>query len=136
MSFESILSQIINEANAERKKIINQANQQKEEILRQAKQDAENLYQGILEKEKSVFEAEKQKIIVNARLEGKKQLLAAKQGLIDQVFERLKSEFKKDSFKKKQIFQDNTKEVPEDIDFYLKKIRPEYETAISEILFK
>lgn len=136
MSFESILSQIVNEANAERKKIINQANQQKEEILRQAKLEAENFYQEIVDKERRVFEAEKQKIIVNARLEGKKQLLSAKQGLIDQVFERLKSEIKKDSFKKKQISQDGTKEVPEDIDFYLKKIRPEYETEISEILFK
>ncbi len=136
MSFESILSQIVNEANAERKKIINQANQQKEEIIRQAKQGAENLYQEISDKEKRVFEAERQKIIVNARLEGKKQLLSAKQGLIDEVFERLKSEIKKDSFKKKQISQDGIKEVPEDIDFYLKKIRPEYETEIAEILFK
>ncbi|MBM3252226.1 MAG: hypothetical protein FJZ11_05580 [Candidatus Omnitrophica bacterium] len=135
MSLEAILSQIMNDANGQRNIILKQANQQKEEILRQARQDADKIYQEILDREKSAFEAEKQKFIINVRLEARKQLLCAKQELIDLAFERLKSELKKDTFKKKQILQDGIKEVPEDINFYLSKIRPEYESRLAEILF-
>jgi vacuolar-type H+-ATPase subunit E/Vma4 len=135
MSIEAILSQIMNDVDGQRNIILKQANQQKEEILRQARQDADKIYREIIDREKTEIEAEKQKLIVNARLEAKKQLLAAKQRLIDDAFARLKSELKKDAFKKKQISQDGVKEVPEDINFYLSKIRPEYEAKLAEILF-
>ncbi|HOX54082.1 MAG: hypothetical protein PHI86_02180 [Candidatus Omnitrophica bacterium] len=135
MSLEAILSHIMNDAKGQRDILLKQANQEKEEILKQAKADAARAYQAILDREKSIFEAEKQKLIVNARLDVRKQLLSCKQELIDSAFERFKSGIKHDIFKKKQIFSDETKEVPEDINFYLAKIRPEYEAELAQILF-
>ncbi len=135
MSLESILSHILNQANAEKVNILRQAHQEKEKIIQKAKQEAERLYQETLHKERALSEAQKQKIIVNARLEPKKNLLKAKQELIDSVFVKLKSEFSKDKFKKQQVSQDKVREVSEDIDFYLKRIRVDHETEIADTLF-
>lgn len=135
MSLEAILSHIMNDANSQRNDILKQANQQKEATLKEARQNAVRIYQEIFDNEKAILEAQRQKLIVSARLENKKQILFAKQELIDLAFERLKSEMKNDKFRKKQISHDGIKEVPEDIDFYLAQIRPEYEADLAEILF-
>ena len=136
MSLESILQHIIEEANFQKEKIIQEAKQEAHKIIQLAKLDAEELYRDILNQEKGLYERQKQKIMVNARLEDKKSLLASKQELIDAVFVKLKSTLKKDKFKKEQIFQNKTQELAEDLDFYLNKIRPDYETEIAQILFE
>lgn len=135
MSLESILGRIENEVFIQRDRIIQEAREEAEKIIQQAKMDAEKLYKEILYKERALYEHQRQKLIVNTRLEAKKNLLAAKQELIDAVFIKLKSAFKKEKFKKQQIFQHKINEVSEDIDFYLNKIRPDYETEIAKILF-
>jgi vacuolar-type H+-ATPase subunit E/Vma4 len=136
MSLEAILNHILAEANTQRDKIIREAKLAADKIMREAKQEAEALYQEVLNKEKTLSLAQKQRLLVNARLEEQKNLLQEKQELIDSVFERLKSTLKSDRFKKQQVSQDRTKEVPEDIDFYLKQLRQDYETEIAGILFK
>jgi vacuolar-type H+-ATPase subunit E/Vma4 len=136
MSLESILNHIITEANSQKEKIIQEARLQAEGIMQSAKQEAERIYKEILDKEKSVYEKQKQKLIVQARLQGKKNLLGAKQELIDEVFEKLKLSLGKNKFKKEQVSQDKVHEVSEDTDFYLKKIRPDYEVEIAALLFK
>ena len=135
MSLESILNNIINEANSQKEKIIQEARQQANIIIQAAKQEAEKLYQELIDREKNLSLAGKQKLIVNARLESKKKLLSAKQELIKAVFEKLRAEIKKDKLKKKQVLQDKTLDVLEDIDFYLNKIRFDYESEIAKILF-
>lgn len=146
MSLESILDHIIEQANAQKDKIIQEANQEADAIVLSTQQEAEKLYREIIDKEKSLCQAEKQKLIVNARLESRKKVLATKQELISEVFEKLKSEIKKDKFsrsggiprwtgKKQQVLPDKVKDVPEDIDFYLQKIRRDNETEIAKILF-
>jgi V/A-type H+-transporting ATPase subunit E len=135
MSLESILNHILGEADTQRDKIIQEAKQQQDRIIREAKLEAERLYREAINKEKVLAQTQKQKLIVNARLEEKKNLLKAKQELIDSVFKELKSTLARDKFKKQQVLTDKIKEVPEDIDFYLGKIRQDCETDIARILF-
>lgn len=135
MSLDSILDHIIDQAEAQKDKIIQEAKQQADIIMLSAQQEAEKLYREIINKEKSLCEAQKQKLIVNARLESRKKILAMKQALISEAFKELKSEIKKDKFKKQQVLPDKVKDVPEDIDFYLQKIRRDNETEIAKILF-
>jgi vacuolar-type H+-ATPase subunit E/Vma4 len=135
MSLDSILGHIINEANSQKEIIIQQAKKQAEEISHSAKQEADKIYQAIISQEKSAFQSQKQKAIVNARLEARKNLLAAKQELMDAVLEQLKFQIGKEKFKKKQILQDRVHEVAEDIDFYLHQVRLDNETEIARTLF-
>lgn len=135
MSLESILNNIINEADSRKEKILREAGQQANLIIQTAKQEAQTLYQGLIDREKNLSLAGKQKLIVNARLESKKKLLSVKQELIKAVFEKLRAKIKKDRLKKKQVLPDKIQDVAEDVDFYLNKIRFEYESEIAKILF-
>lgn len=135
MSLESILNKITHNGNLEGKKIIQEARKEAEGIIQQAKEEADKLYRQILEKEKSLYESQKQKLLVNARLEDKKNLLKAKQELIAEIFERLKSEIPKGKIKEQHILQHKTEEVSEDVDFYLDNLRHDYETEIARVLF-
>lgn len=135
MSLESIVNHILAEVNTQRDKIIQEARQQTDTIIQEARQQADKLYQAIIEHEKSLLESQRKKLIINAKLESKKELLKTKQEAIDAVFERLKTGLVKDKFKKKQIYRDKIEEVAENIDFYLNKMRIDYETEIARILF-
>jgi vacuolar-type H+-ATPase subunit E/Vma4 len=135
MSLESIINHILGEANSQKAKIIQEANQQAHEIIQTAKEDADKIYQEIIEREKSLVLAEKQKFIVNARLQAKKDLLREKQELIDLLFEKLKTQLGKGKFKKRQVFLDKEQDIPGDIDFYLAKIRVDFESEIAKYLF-
>lgn len=135
MSLESILSHILNKADAEREKIIREARIEAESIIKEANLEAEKLYQGILDKETALSDRQKQRLLVNARLESKKNLLKAKQELVDSVFEKLQSAFPEGKFKKQRVSPDKVQEIVENVDFYLNKIRLDYEIEIAEILF-
>jgi vacuolar-type H+-ATPase subunit E/Vma4 len=135
MSLESILQRITNNADAESQKIIQQARREAEVIIQQAQKEADKMYEGLLAKEKILYEAQKQKFIVNARLEYKKDLLSAKQGLINGVLEKVKHRLGKDKLKKEQIAQDKIYEVSEDIDFFLGQLLRDCETEIAKVLF-
>ena len=136
MSLESILEHILQQANTEKSSIIQEARLDAERITSAAQQEADILFREIIAKEKAAYENQRQRLIVNARLEQKKNLLSTKQGLVDSVFKKLKPTLKGEQFKKQQVYQDKVKEVPEDIDFYLSKLRQDYETEIARIIFE
>src|SRR3989338_2132113 len=100
MSLESIIEHIISDANAEREKIIQEARKEAQIIIREARKQAEGIYQEILGKESIACENQRQRMIVNARLEQKKNSLGAKQELINLVFENLKPGLNEGKFKK------------------------------------
>lgn len=135
MALEGILENIINNAAKEADKIILEAKTEAEGIIRQARKEAEMLYQESLSKQGAFCEKEKQRIIINARLEARKNLLLAKQEFLDTVFDKLKQGLGKTQLKKQQISYEKVQDVYEDMDFYLAKIRPDYETEIAAILF-
>lgn len=136
MSLESILKHILGEAEKKKEGILLSAQKEREGILQQAQQEAEKLYQEILREEKALSEGQRRHYIVSARLERKKELLSLKQELIGSVFAAIRPHLKGDKFKKQQILTDKVREEPEDIEFYLNKIRKDYETALADILFK
>lgn len=135
MSLESILEHILNKATIEKEGIIQKAKAERDKIIQEARLEAGQLYQEILDKQKTLYLAEKQKLVVSARLEQKMDLLKAKQELIDSVFNKLRMALRSDKFKKQQVLTDRVKEIPEDIDFYLEKIRQDNETAIAGMFF-
>lgn len=135
MSLESILKRINSGAEAEADKIIQDAKREAQNIIQQAKKEAQDIYQEILNKEKAALESQKQKLIVNARLKNKMQLLSVKQELMDSVFKELKAKLDKAKLKKEEISHEKRHLVSEDVDFYLKQIRPDFEREIARILF-
>lgn len=135
MSLESIIDSILKDAEANAGKIIKEAKSSADRILQDTLTETKDIYNQNVTKGNLFCESNKEKVIVKARLEAKKNLLAAKQELINKVIEKLKADLKKSSLKKKEIFKDKTSEVPENIDFYLKNLRLDYESEIAKILF-
>lgn len=136
MSLESILNTILSKANADKEVIIQTAQKEAREITRLAKKEAQRLYEEIVQSEKVSLEKERQRQLVNARLNSKKLLLQVKQEAIDMVFERVKVQINKARFKKLLVSKDKSEEVSEDINFYLENIRLENESEIAKLLFK
>lgn len=135
MSLESIISHIVDKTNKEIDEIIQKAKEEKEDIIRQAKEEAKKLYEAKMAEETRFCENLKEKIIVNARLEAKKELLNTKQKLIEEVLEKYKPHINKSALKKTLVKREGVEEVSEKADFYLDKIRLGYETEIAKILF-
>jgi len=136
MSLDSILKHILDEAGAKRDEIIREAQKETEALIQAAGAEAEALYKDIIIHTKQDCEKNRERLLVNARLEARKSLLCAKQTLVEEVFKRLKAGLKSDKFKRQQISEGKIKEAPEDLDFYLAKLRRDYETEIAGILFK
>jgi vacuolar-type H+-ATPase subunit E/Vma4 len=135
MSIESILEHIQNQGLIARDKLLDEARIKKQELLEQANKAAQNIYQEILDREKALYQNNKHKKLVNARLNAKKSILSIKQQIIQEVFNALGPELTKAKLKKKQIAQDKTYEVNAEIDFYLKELRLSYESEVAKILF-
>jgi len=136
MSLESIINHILEEAGTKKQEIIQQAQKEAERIIQETRLAADNLYQDIIAKAKADAKGEKHQLLVQARLEQKKNLLKTKQELIDSLFRELKSTLREGKIKKQQVYGDKIKEVAEDIDFYLEKIRHDYESQIAGVLFR
>jgi vacuolar-type H+-ATPase subunit E/Vma4 len=135
MSLESILQHIGADVKAQKENIIQSAQDDAAQILERSRADAQKAYEEIMIRQKSLEENQKQKCIVAARLEAKKDLLAVKQEFINAVFEKLKSQLAKEQVYKTSIFLDREVATPEDAEFYITKIRSEHESEIARILF-
>lgn len=135
MSLDTIVDRILIEANSQKEGIVRQARQEADGIIRSAREDAQKIYDELCAQEKIRSDNQRRRAIANARLEAKKEILRAKQELIDAAFGRLKSELSKEKFRKTQVFPDKEVDVSEDIDFYLAKIRLDYEGEIIRNLF-
>lgn len=136
MSLESIIRHIEREALAKRDAILKEAARERDGILDDARKEARRLYDERMEKEKVSIAGHKQRIIVNARLEGRKNVLAAKQDIMGACFEKAGASLPKNVFVKERITRQGSAEAPEETAFYLAEARSGYETAVAEILFK
>jgi V/A-type H+/Na+-transporting ATPase subunit E len=135
MSLELILEHIGSDARAQQENSIQSAKNDAAQILERARADAQKAYEEIMSRQKNLAESQKQKGIVTARLEARKDLLAVKQEFINAVFEKLKSQLVKEQVHKTSIFLDREVATPEDVEFYIAKIRSEHESEIARILF-
>lgn len=86
MSIEDIKEKIISEANINAQKIINNAKDKEREILEKAEKDAENIKEKILNQIKKEITISKEKIITEANLEARKNILSIKQEILNKVF--------------------------------------------------
>lgn len=135
MSLEPILAHILQQAKGQSDQLIQEAHQKREQILQQAKAEAERLEQELLRQETMQMEAERQRLLVEARLEAKSALLQAKQGLITEVFAQLRPFLPQNKFKKQQVEREKITEVAEEPEAYLNRIKLELETDVAKILF-
>ncbi len=135
MSLESILEHINSDAKSRKENIIQSAKDEAAQILERARADAQKAYEEITGRQKSLAESQKQKLIVAARLQARKDLLGVKQEFINAVFEKLKSQTVKEQVHKTSVFLDREVNTPEDAEFYITKIRSEHESEIARILF-
>ena len=84
----AICKKIITDAEADAIQILENANAKKEQILSKAQSDAKLLGANIISKAKSERDAIKQKLISNENMSAKKDILSAKQTLIDAVIKK------------------------------------------------
>lgn len=86
MPIEDIKEKIISEANINAQKIINNAKDKEREIIEKAEKDAENIKEKILNQIKKEIAISKEKIITEANLEARKNILSTKQEIMNKVF--------------------------------------------------
>ncbi len=135
MALESIIEQILAKAEKEKAGIIQKAEEEKSRILKEAREEAGMLYEAKIKEEKLALESQKQKVLVNMRLEAKKDLLNTKQEMIEKIFDIIKPHISEKILKKEMIKKDGVEETTEKSDFYMAKIRFDYETDVAKILF-
>ncbi|HQA59739.1 MAG: V-type ATP synthase subunit E [Tepidanaerobacteraceae bacterium] len=102
-----IKERILEEAREEKEKIISDANAQAQNIVKQYEQKAKDILDDILEKAGKTAEEKRRRILSMAQLENRKQLLLAKQQIIDEVFERAKTSLKNVPLEKYQTLIEN-----------------------------
>jgi vacuolar-type H+-ATPase subunit H len=134
MPLESIVEEILREANSEKGRIIESGQKEAEAIIQEAKAEADKICQDIIAREKQNLESEKQRSITAAKLQERKKILEAKQEMIKNVFLKIKGIFKGD-IKKVIVSRDRVEEEPLEIDVFLDELRRDYETEIAKILF-
>ena len=134
-TLQPILEHIAAEAESRGRQILSEAQAAAAEARRAAEAEAEAERQAILAAEGKRLAAEKQKRLVAARLESRKAVLAAKQGLIDALFAEVKGSLAGRHLKKKRVTPDGVKSVAEDADFFLAQVRQAIETELGPILF-
>lgn len=88
MAIEDILRKIRSESEAKASEIIHNAESEKESILKKAEEEAAKLGEKLLKEGKDSAAQERKREITMTNLEAKKNILAIKQKLIEEAFER------------------------------------------------
>lgn len=95
MGIEKINERILEEAQDEKNAILEEANARALDIKARSDQKAEEVRRALREKFRKIGEEEERKILSISQLELRKSLLAEKQALIDEVFEKSKEKLQK-----------------------------------------
>lgn len=136
MSLEKILNTIIEDAQAEAVSIVKESQSKAEEIKRAAGQEAEELASALQVEEERLGRLEASRLITQARLQGKLDILSTKKEIIEDVLAKaMKRE--RDGIKKLKrqiILKGGEKEESLEERKLLEQIRPQMEKFISEAL--
>jgi vacuolar-type H+-ATPase subunit E/Vma4 len=135
MALDSIITHIEAQASGQAESIMQQAREQEVRLLNDGKAAAKKLYRDLLAIETTRLERQKQQQLVNCRLENRKKILEIKEEILDLLFEKMRTHLQKGKIKKQLVSAREQREVPEDIDFYLEKLRRDFETEIAAMLF-
>jgi len=136
MSLEKILNTIIEGAQAEAVAIVKESQSKAEEIKEAARQEAVGLAQAIQAEEERQGRLEASRLITQARLEGKINILSTKKKIIEDVLtealDRERSGIKK--LKRQIIMKGGEREEAVDESRLLDEIRPQLEKFINDAL--
>jgi len=135
MALDSIIAHIQAQAASQAESIMQQAREQEAQLLNDGKTAAEKLYHDLLALEKNRRERQKQRQLVNCHLENRKKILQTKEEILDSLFEKVRTHLQKGKIKKQVVSANEQREIPEDIGFYLDKLRRDFETQIAVMLF-
>jgi vacuolar-type H+-ATPase subunit E/Vma4 len=136
MSLEKILNTIIEDAQAEAVAIVKESQRKAEEIKEAVRREAEELALAIQAEEERLGRLEASRLITQARLEGRIDILATKKEIIEKVLaealDRERSGIKK--LKRQIILKTGEREEDFDESRLLEKIRPQLEKFINDAL--
>lgn len=136
MSLEKILNTIIEDAQAEAVSIVKESQSKAEEIKRAAGQEAEELASALQVEEERLGRLEASRLITQARLQGKLDILSTKKEIIEDV---LAKAMKRESdgikkLKRQIILKSGEEEESLEERKLLEQIRAQMEKFISEAL--
>lgn len=136
MSLEKILDKILEDARNEAERIHKESRSKAEEVLQNGRKKGEEQARSILEQAERQGNLEASRLITQARLEKRIQLLRTKKALIDEVLERAfqKQESDKIRLKRKIIQKDGERDEFIDRDKWKLELRPKLEKDIAEVL--
>jgi len=136
MSLEKILEKIIDDANAEADKIILESREKAEEIKEKAEKEALQLAEALAKEADRQGQLEASRLITQARLETKINILSRKKELIQEVMEKAfqKKILGKEGLKRTIITKEGEKEEPFDEARLKKELRSKLENEIIEVL--
>jgi cell division septum initiation protein DivIVA len=136
MSLEKILNTIIKDAQTEAVAIIKESQAKAEEIKEAVRREAEKLAQAIHAEEERLGRLEASRLITQARLEGRIDVLTAKKEIIEDILaealDRERSGIK--TLKRQIITKRGEREENFDENRLLEQIRPQLEKFINDAL--
>ncbi len=136
MSLEKILQRIVDDAQAEAERIIQENKMKGEEIKEKSRQEASELADSLLEKSERKANLEASRLITQARLEGRLNLLSSKKKLIEEVLERAFQieGLQERRMKKEIVLKDGKREESFDEEKLKDELRPLLEGYIAKVL--
>ncbi len=136
MSLEKILDKIINDASAEAEKILVESREKAEKIKEETEKKASELADALVEDAKRQGQLEASRLITQARLETKLNILSQKKEFIQEVMERAfqKEILEKKGLKKTIITKEGEREEAFDETRLKEELRSGLENEIIEIL--
>jgi V/A-type H+-transporting ATPase subunit E len=136
MSLEKILQRIVDDAQAEAERIIQENKMKGEEIKEKSRQEASELADSLLEKSERKANLEASRLITQARLEGRLNLLSSKKKLIEEVLERAFQieGLQEKRMKKEIVLKDGKREESFDEEKLKDELRPLLEGYIAKVL--
>lgn len=136
MSLEKILEKIIDDAQTEAGKIILESQKKAAEIKEKAQNEASDLAEVLVKEAERQGQLEASRIVTQARLEKKINMLSRKKELIEEVLEKAfqKGAKGKTGLKKKIIMKEGESEEPYDEEKLKEEIRSKLESEILEAL--
>ncbi|MFC2170020.1 V-type ATP synthase subunit E family protein [Acidobacteriota bacterium] len=136
MSLEKIRKKIADDAQNEAKKFIHESQKKAEEIKEKSLQEAIQLAEALQKEAERKGNLEASRLITQARLEKKINILKHRKDLIDEVIEKAfqKAGVTDKDLKKKLILKDGEKEEFFEQEKLKEELRPKLENYIAEVL--
>ena len=136
MSLEKIVEKVMNDAQAEAQRITQESRNKAEEITEAARREASELAAALVAEAKRKANLEASRLITQARLEKRMQLLRQKKELIDTILgEALgRVDIDEEALKKKIVLKDGEEEELYDREKLKEELRPRLESFIIEVL--